>query len=44
VGEEREVMTWDDLGTGTRAIAEAVHADGYRPGSPSPAPCPTRSA
>jgi hypoxanthine phosphoribosyltransferase len=26
---EREVMTWDDLGTGSRAIAEAIAADGY---------------
>jgi hypothetical protein len=29
--EEREVMTWDDLGTGTRELAETIHADGYRP-------------
>ena len=28
---EREVMTWDDLGSGSRALAEAVAADGYRP-------------
>jgi hypoxanthine phosphoribosyltransferase len=28
---EREVMTWDDLGTGCRALAEEIHADGYRP-------------
>jgi uncharacterized protein len=27
----REVMTWDDLGTGTRALAEAIHADGWAP-------------
>jgi hypoxanthine phosphoribosyltransferase len=26
-----EVMTWDDLGRGARALAEAVAADGYRP-------------
>jgi hypoxanthine phosphoribosyltransferase len=24
-------MTWEDLGTGARALAEAMHADGYRP-------------
>jgi len=24
-------MTWDDLGTGSRALAEVVAADGYRP-------------
>jgi hypothetical protein len=24
-------MTWDDLGTGARALAELVTADGYRP-------------
>ena len=24
-------MTWDDLGTGSRALAEVVVADGYRP-------------
>jgi len=28
---EREVMTWDDLGTGARELAEAVAADGFRP-------------
>jgi uncharacterized protein len=28
---EREVMTWDDLGTGARELAQVVHADGYRP-------------
>jgi uncharacterized protein len=28
---EREVMTWDDLGRGSRELAEAVAADGYRP-------------
>jgi hypoxanthine phosphoribosyltransferase len=29
--ETREVMTWDDLGLGARALAEAIHADGYEP-------------
>ncbi len=28
---EREIMSWDDLGAGSRALAELVHADGYRP-------------
>jgi uncharacterized protein len=28
---EREVMTWDDLGTGARDLAQFSHADGYRP-------------
>jgi len=28
---EREVMTWADLGEGARALAEAIHEDGYRP-------------
>jgi hypoxanthine phosphoribosyltransferase len=28
---ERETMSWDDLGTGSRALAEAVHADGWIP-------------
>lgn len=28
---EREVMSWDELGSGSRALAEAVAADGYRP-------------
>ena len=28
---ERELMEWDDLGVGARALAEAVAADGYRP-------------
>jgi uncharacterized protein len=27
----RELMTWDDLGDGTRALATMVHDDGYRP-------------
>jgi len=29
--DEREVMSWDDLGAGTRELAEEIHADGYRP-------------
>jgi hypothetical protein len=28
---EREVMTWADLGAGSRQLAEIVHEDGYRP-------------
>src|SRR5437763_3808880 len=28
---ERELMSWQDLGDGCRALAEAIHADGYRP-------------
>jgi hypoxanthine phosphoribosyltransferase len=28
---EREVMSWDDLGRGTRELAEAVAAAGYHP-------------
>lgn len=28
---EREIMTWDDLGAGSRALAEQVHADGWQP-------------
>jgi uncharacterized protein len=28
---EREIMTWADLGDGTRELAEAVVRDGYRP-------------
>ena len=28
---DRELMTWDDLGSGARELAEAVAADGYRP-------------
>ena len=27
----REVMTWQELGSGTRELAEAIHADGYTP-------------
>jgi hypoxanthine phosphoribosyltransferase len=29
--EERERMTWDDMGTASRALAQAVYDDGYRP-------------
>jgi uncharacterized protein len=28
---EREVMAWDDLGEGTRELAERIDADGYVP-------------
>ena len=28
---DREVMSWDDLGRGSRELAEAVARDGYRP-------------
>ena len=28
--EDREIMTWQDLGDGARELAEAVHRDGYR--------------
>ena len=28
---EREVMTWDELGTGSRSLAEQIHADGWMP-------------
>ena len=32
MGEEpRELMTWDELGTGARALAEQVAADSFRP-------------
>ena len=31
MSDEREVMSWQDLGDGSRALAELVHADGYRP-------------
>jgi uncharacterized protein len=27
----RELMSWSDLGEGSRALAEAVRSDGYRP-------------
>jgi uncharacterized protein len=29
--DERERMSWDDLGAGTRALAERIVEDGYRP-------------
>ena len=28
---ETEVMTWDDLGEGSRELAERIHADGFEP-------------
>ncbi len=28
---EREIMSWEDLGAGTRELARLVHDDGYRP-------------
>ena len=28
---DREIMTWDDLGTGARELAQAVADDGYQP-------------
>ena len=31
MSNEREVMTWADLGAGGRALAQAVHGDGWRP-------------
>jgi hypothetical protein len=31
MAEDREVMTWDDLGVAARSLAESVAADGYRP-------------
>ena len=30
-GATREVMSWDELGEGTRELAEQVYADGYVP-------------
>ena len=27
----RETMTWDELGTGARYLAETIHEDGWRP-------------
>ena len=30
-GAEREQLTWQELGDGTRALAEMVHASGYAP-------------
>jgi hypoxanthine phosphoribosyltransferase len=31
MAEERELMTWDDLGAGARELAERIHGDGYEP-------------
>ena len=31
MSDEREVMTWEELGRGSRELAEAIHADGYAP-------------
>jgi uncharacterized protein len=31
VADEREVMAWDDLGAGTRALAEAIVRDAFDP-------------
>jgi uncharacterized protein len=31
VDDVRETMSWDDLGTGARFLAERIHADGWRP-------------
>src|SRR5678815_970913 len=31
MSDEREVMTWDDLGEGARELAQRIHADGYEP-------------
>jgi hypoxanthine phosphoribosyltransferase len=31
VSDVRETMSWDDLGTGARFLAEAIHDDGWRP-------------
>jgi len=28
---EREILPWSDVGTATRALATAIHEDGYRP-------------
>jgi hypoxanthine phosphoribosyltransferase len=30
-GADTEVMRWEEVGVAARALAEAVHADGYRP-------------
>jgi uncharacterized protein len=30
-GVDRELMTWHDLGTGARELAQAIAGDGYRP-------------
>ena len=31
MSEEREVLSWEEFGTASRALAEAIDADGYRP-------------
>src|SRR6202140_5924294 len=31
MSDEREVMSWDELGSGSRDLAEVVHEGGYRP-------------
>lgn len=31
IKQEREHMSWDELGTGVRALADRIAADGYRP-------------
>jgi uncharacterized protein len=31
LADEREVMSWDDLGAGARDLAEQIHRDGYMP-------------
>src|SRR3954470_15560782 len=31
VGSEREVMSWEQLGSGSRALAEAIYADDWVP-------------
>jgi hypoxanthine phosphoribosyltransferase len=31
VASEREIMSWDDLGVGSRELAEALHADEWIP-------------
>jgi hypoxanthine phosphoribosyltransferase len=31
MADAREVMTWEDVGDGTRDLAEQVYRDGYRP-------------
>jgi uncharacterized protein len=31
VDDPRELMTWDDLGLGSRELAQAIYDDGYRP-------------
>ena len=31
MSDDREIMSWDDLGTGARDLAQAVADDGYQP-------------